>query len=324
MPLFPFPPSVTASEQRRPCQGLRGRSSVLTGAPVSRSWDALYTNELANHAADPSDKGTNWFDDSGAQDRIVEFLEEHFSSSSRAETDQEPQQSTAFLDLGTGNGELLFALREAGWHGRMLGVDYSERSVELARRIEEGRQADFAASGDGQAAAEEEEAGDEDDEDREAEPAREPVEFVRHDILLPPPTPPPTPAPQTDESESSSPSAWPLLRSGAQADGWDVLLDKGTFDAVSLSSTVDAEGQRTGERGYRAAALRLVRPGGLFLITSCNWTEAELEGWFAGPVSAGEGGARFEKIDRIQYRSFSFGGVKGQTISTLCFRKVVD
>lgn len=121
---------------------------------------------------------------------------------------------------------------------------------------------------------------------------------------------------------------WDVLRgdygavlSKSQERGWDVVHDKGTFDAVSLSDEADARGRRVSE-GYKARVLRLVRPGGLFLVTSCNWTEAELEGWF-GEGSAGvEGGASFVRVGRVEYPSFSFGGVKGQTISTLCFQKM--
>lgn len=101
---------------------------------------------------------------------------------------------------------------------------------------------------------------------------------------------------------------------GPQRDGWDVVMDKGTFDAICLSDARGADGRRACE-GYAARVAPLVRAGGLFVITSCNWTEDELRAWFASE------GAPFEVVGRIEYRSFSFGGHKGQTISTLCFRK---
>lgn len=110
--------------------------------------------------------------------------------------------------------------------------------------------------------------------------------------------------------------------SGSERKTWDVVLDKGTFDAISLSEETDAQGKRICE-GYKGRVLRLLGQGGLFLITSCNWTEEELRGWFVG--GEGEGVAELgalEEVGRVKYRTFSFGGVKGQTISTLCFRKV--
>jgi SAM-dependent methyltransferase len=181
------------------------------------------------------------------------------------------RNSTSFLDLGCGNGSLLFALREEGWRGRCLGVDYSGESVALARQI--------ARSGAVAGEAEDE------------------VEFAEWDVLRGP---------------------YGAVLQG-QEQGWDVVHDKGTFDAVSLSDEADALGRRVSE-GYKARVVRVVRPGGLFLVTSCNWTEAELEGWF-GEGSADVEGGRFVRVGRVEYPTFSFGGVKGQTISTLCFQK---
>ncbi|KAJ4304216.1 Protein-lysine N-methyltransferase efm4 [Collariella sp. IMI 366227] len=105
--------------------------------------------------------------------------------------------------------------------------------------------------------------------------------------------------------------------------GWDVVLDKGTFDAISLSDEKDSQGRRICE-GYGERVLQLLRVGGIFLVTSCNWTETELREWFENKTKAmEEEGARLKMAGRIAYPSFSFGGVKGQTISTLCFEKVV-
>ncbi|KAI1376800.1 putative S-adenosylmethionine-dependent methyltransferase of the seven beta-strand family [Hypoxylon crocopeplum] len=241
-------------------------------------WDNLYTTELSNHAHDPSDTGTVWFDDSDAEAKLVEFLSDLSLSPSL------PSETTSFLDLGTGNGSLLFKLRDAGWQGSMLGVDYSRQSVEFARRIAQSRSSSPSSL------------------------EEQPISFHEHDILRTTPT---------------------ALLTGAQSQGWDVVLDKGTFDAISLSSETDAQtGRRVGE-SYRARIAPLVREGGLFLVTSCNWTEDELRGWFAGAAREdddGEGeamrGWRFEQVGRVRYPSFSFGGVKGQTISSLCFRKV--
>ncbi len=94
--------------------------------------------------------------------------------------------------------------------------------------------------------------------------------------------------------------------------GFDVVLDKGTFDAVSLSAEVDESGERI-YVGYRERVEALVREGGIFLLTSCNWTEEEVEGSF--------GGGELEVVGTIRYPSFQFGGKKGQTISSVCFKK---
>src|SRR5690606_31639001 len=70
------------------------------------SWDSLYTTEIANNSANPSDIGTVWFDDSDAEAKILDFLASHFPPSTL------PRSETSFLDLGCGNGSLLFALRD--------------------------------------------------------------------------------------------------------------------------------------------------------------------------------------------------------------------
>lgn len=241
-------------------------------------WDSLYTLEITNHTQDPNDVGTIWFDDCSAEDKVVAFLEESELGLDKGKS--------SFLDLGTGNGHLLFRLREGeddedededeqddaaeksagGWRGRMMGVDYSSQSIEFAKRIATDKR--FGKGDD------------------------EYVEFVHWDII------------------TASPE--PILQ-GPNVNGWDVVLDKGTFDAISLSEEKDAQDRRICE-GYKERVVPLIRQNGLFLVTSCNWTEEELRGWFEGGV--------LQYVDSVKYKSFSFGGKKGQSISSVCFRKV--
>ncbi|CAG7564676.1 unnamed protein product [Fusarium equiseti] len=228
-------------------------------------WDDLYTNEISNHSADPSDIGTVWFDDSDAEAKILEFLDGLLDPAD-SESPVLTHDKTTFLDLGCGNGSLLFSLREEDWSARALGVDYSPQSIALARQITATK------------------------EDLEVT-----VEFEEWDLIA---------------------GSYDPVLNGEQIEGWDVVLDKGTFDAISLSDEKDAQGRRLCEC-YRERVLPLVRKGGIFLVTSCNWTETELKGWFEKTGVEG-----FEVIGRVEYRSFSFGGHKGQTISTLCFRRV--
>ncbi|KAL6895065.1 S-adenosyl-L-methionine-dependent methyltransferase [Trichoderma evansii] len=264
-------------------------------------WDSLYTTELTNHAANPSDTGTNWFDDSDAEGRIVAFLE------SLTEDDQdvlpEPlsQADASFLDLGCGNGSLLFALRDEGWEGAMLGVDYSGQSVALAKNIAESRK----------------EKDDEDEDAEEEEDQSTPVNFLEWDLLNGPLTL------TTSPSDSSS----PLSYTSSPSRLYDIILDKGTFDAISLSTHEQTSTTTTSEQQeqqpphpcevYRRRLLQLLSPnGGIFLITSCNWTEPELRSWFLDDKDG-----ELSVVGRVDYPTFTFGGVKGQTISTLCFRR---
>ena len=248
---------------------------------MNKSWDNIYSTEITNHAADPSDEGTIWFDDSAAEDKIISFLDTQILDSKILGAGI-GRHNCSFLDLGTGNGHFLFRLRggegddaceeedggeSATWKGRMLGVDYSEKSVELARGIAQDK-----GFGPGSGTAE--------------------VEFRWWDLMVQDPT--------------------GVALEGLNDKGWDVVVDKGTFDAISLSEEKDQTGRRVCE-GYKERVIPLIRVGGILLVTSCNWTEEELRAWFEGDG--------LEYLDTIRYKSFSFGGKEGQTISSICFRR---
>ncbi|KAL8683113.1 MAG: hypothetical protein Q9186_000927 [Xanthomendoza sp. 1 TL-2023] len=117
---------------------------------------------------------------------------------------------------------------------------------------------------------------------------------------------------------------WDILQAPREENGWDegdfdVVLDKGTFDAVSLNEEVDERGKRVCAV-YRDRVIPMVKVGGRFLVTSCNWTEAELRQWFEGGGEEEE--SRFEYEGRVAYPKFKFGGVEGQSVYAVCFRKV--
>ncbi|KAL9084434.1 MAG: hypothetical protein Q9165_008072 [Trypethelium subeluteriae] len=225
---------------------------------------------------------TIWFADSNASPKILAYLD------SLAQDGLLDPSSTRFLDLGTGNGHMLLELREEGWAGEMLGVDYSEGSVSLARNVaaattardemmaEESNMEGVEVIGDGAVKV---------DADRVV--SANLLHFTIWDIL------------------HDQPGDW-------LGEGFDVVLDKGTFDAISLSAETDGQGRRAFE-GYRERVERLVKVGGFFLVTSCNWTEEELRGWFdAGKLTYWA---------RLKYPTFTFGGVKGQTICSLCLKR---
>ncbi|KOS18519.1 N-lysine methyltransferase SEE1 [Escovopsis weberi] len=292
-------------------------------------WDKLYTTELRNHAADSSDIGTCWFDDSDAEARILRFLRsltpDVFPTSASSDSDdddddddddndnggdeEEEEKSktrtgtplsrsgTSFLDLGCGNGALLFALRDAGWQGRMLGIDYSPQSISLAHQIARSRADNTPSTTDADTTADTTADTIADADSCSGSPG---IEFAEWDLI-----------------------AGPMSVPGPQP--WDVVLDKGTFDAISLSGPgavgAAAYAARRPVESYRERMLALVRPGGLFVVTSCNWTEDELRAWFErGRQGQGEGEA-FTVVGRVDYPTFTFGGVKGQTITTLCFQR---
>src|ERR1700753_375551 len=206
------------------------REQKLTGI----SWDECYKRELNNYSENTEDEGTVWFADSGAEEKVIEYLARLAQDGSLVQGDATKNEAdnaaTSFLDLGTGNGHLLFALREEGFAGHMLGVDYSAASVQLATQIEQTRRH-----------------GKQQEDCDHITGSLAPIDFKELDIL----------------SSNSTISHQ-----------FDVMLDKGTFDAISLSSELDLQGRRTTEQ-YRSRVGSFLRKGGLFVITSCNWTEDE-------------------------------------------------
>ena len=178
---------------------------------------------------------------------------------------------------------MLFLLREeGGFEGRMVGFDYSGGSVELCRRVAASKGLLGLGSGrDGGKGG--------------AGGGRGSMEFIEWDILRSPPPP-----------------SW-------TEPGFDVVLDKGTFDAISLSAETDERGRRVCE-GYRDRVEALVRKGGVLVVTSCNWTEEELVGWFEGGGN-GDGEAGLEMCGRVEYPVFRFGGGQGQSVQSVVFRR---
>lgn len=98
--------------------------------------------------------------------------------------------------------------------------------------------------------------------------------------------------------------------------GFDLVLDKGTFDAMSLNDQTyvsdEGEEKRVCEL-YPGIVAGLVRKGGFVMVTSCNWTEEEVERWFA----------RGELVvwGRVAYPKMRFGGSEGQGVASVCFRR---
>lgn len=88
---------------------------------------------------------------------------------------------------------------------------------------------------------------------------------------------------------------------------YDLVVDKGTFDAICLMGRPASELAVSFVKTLRL----LTRPGALFIITSCNWTASELESIFRA-----EG---LKAIHQIPHVQFKFGGQTGQDVSTVVF-----
>ncbi|XP_061915254.1 EEF1A lysine methyltransferase 2 isoform X1 [Entelurus aequoreus] len=96
---------------------------------------------------------------------------------------------------------------------------------------------------------------------------------------------------------------------GGQLEGFDVCIDKGTFDAISLNP--DRSRQVT--HLYLQALKGAVKDGGVFSITSCNWTKQQLLETFS---------QGFEFVQELPTPTFQFGGKKGNSVTALVFKRV--
>ncbi|CAO3615320.1 unnamed protein product [Cunninghamella blakesleeana] len=95
---------------------------------------------------------------------------------------------------------------------------------------------------------------------------------------------------------------------------YQLILDKGTFDAISLHPDQEIAKQegRLGPRDiYVRSIYQLIhKSDGILLITSCNWTMDELIYHFK---------SYFKYNSHVKYPTFSFGGQTGSKICTVAF-----
>lgn len=263
-----------------------------------------------------SDPGTSWFSEHNAPQKVLEFLtREEFplapcntlgsrrggggkkGAKKTALSAEDKKKQPSVLDLGTGNGSMLALLRKrGGFVGDMVGVDYSGKSVELARELQVTRRHEAY-----QTDSEDEGGFGSDDDAGEGEGGEEwdEIQFEEWDILG-----------SEDELRAGKVGWFPYDKGG-----FDIVLDKGTFDAVSLMA------EKSQCERYPGISGALVRKGGFLVVTSCNWTEEEVVRWFTS-ASGGSESAKLVVWGRVQYPRFRFGGQEGQGVCTVCFQRV--
>ncbi|KAI5969392.1 EFM4 [Candida margitis] len=216
-------------------------------------WNEFYERELQNFQSNSDDTGECWFDDSDAESKMIQFIADKLEEGEFA-------KDISFLDLGTGNGHLLFELSQElkevdDINFTFHGIDYSAESVAFAKDIANKKFPGFS------------------------------FKFDQIDLL-------------TDT---------PFLENK-----FDVLLDKGTLDAIALNQDLI-----NGKRGmdiYAKQVSKMMQKGSILLITSCNFTENEL-------IKVITSETELTEWDQIQYPSFQFGGVQGSTVVSIAFIK---
>ena len=119
-----------------PSSIIREKHAVVKESKLARKkhWDATFQIELENYENN-GEEGENWYG-KDVQKKTVQYIMEVFCP----ETEGSP--SLSLLDIGTGNGALLFKLTKKGIFRKfesvlLKGIDYSEHSVVFASRVKE-------------------------------------------------------------------------------------------------------------------------------------------------------------------------------------------
>eukprot|EP01023_Acetabularia_acetabulum_P067855 TRINITY_DN9472_c0_g1_i1.p1 TRINITY_DN9472_c0_g1~~TRINITY_DN9472_c0_g1_i1.p1 ORF type:complete len:220 (-),score=30.81 TRINITY_DN9472_c0_g1_i1:102-761(-) len=205
-------------------------------------WCQQYEKELQNFQ-DYGDQGEIWFGED-VEDRMCDFILEI--------SQNEDVSKIQVLDVGTGNGSLLFKLKQMGFK-ELKGSDYSEESIKLCKSI----------------------------------------------------------AQQTGVLEDTNFLVDDLLDTKIQ-ERFDMITDKGTFDAISLM-----EDSSQTKLQYLESVAKLLKVGGKLVITSCNYTIEEVKTYFENKKLM-----YFTYMDHVRdYPQIEFGGHSGSKVCTLAFRK---
>ena len=89
---------------------------------------------------------------------------------------------------------------------------------------------------------------------------------------------------------------------------FDVCVDKGTYDAISLNP----ENAKKCRELYKEYLAQLLNTDGIFALASCNWTIDELKEFFKSD---------FDLIEELPSPKFTFGGIAGQSVTSCTWRK---
>nr|XP_049696224.1 EEF1A lysine methyltransferase 2 isoform X2 [Helicoverpa armigera] len=100
-----------------------------------------------------------------------------------------------------------------------------------------------------------------------------------------------------------------LEDSVAQLGKFGIVHDKGTYDAIALNP----DDPKTCRQKYIQQVHNMLDTDGLFIITSCNWTEEELIKHFSEKL-------RLKRA--LPTPQFRFGGKVGSVVSSVVFEKI--
>ncbi|XP_056634996.1 EEF1A lysine methyltransferase 2 [Diorhabda carinulata] len=90
-------------------------------------------------------------------------------------------------------------------------------------------------------------------------------------------------------------------------ENYDIIHDKGTYDAISLS-----ENAKESRAKYSESVYNSLDGDGVFILTSCNWTQDELDNYF---------NEKFDRLAIIPTPQFKFGGKVGNVVTSCVYKK---
>ncbi|KAJ8013958.1 hypothetical protein DPEC_G00035250 [Dallia pectoralis] len=90
---------------------------------------------------------------------------------------------------------------------------------------------------------------------------------------------------------------------------FDLCIDKGTFDAISLNPDNTEEGKAC----YVQALRGVLKEDGLFVITTCNWTKEQLLQMFC---------QGFGFVNELPTPRFQFGGKTGNSVTAIILKRL--
>ncbi|KAI4470621.1 protein-lysine n-methyltransferase mettl10 [Holotrichia oblita] len=91
---------------------------------------------------------------------------------------------------------------------------------------------------------------------------------------------------------------------------FDVILDKGSYDAISLSFNA-----KENRNKYIENVHKILKATGILIITSCNWTQEELIEQFK---------THFDLKECIPTPEYKFGGKVGNIVTSIVFKQKIN
>lgn len=100
---------------------------------------------------------------------------------------------------------------------------------------------------------------------------------------------------------------------------FDLIIDKGTFDAICLLASNSTSNLQNAKSKYKESLDSVAKDGTIFILASCNHTEEELLQVFASELDSVY---EYKMMDKIQTPTIKFGGIQGSQVTCLILKSI--